>query len=115
MDGNFPHGANPAQIAEPQSGRGGNAMQINRRADAADAWAGVSLGDALGPKRGIKNRYGAPEDTPPRVDEVRNRSNAQSSARHADMWEGASLGDVMGPRGSQRESELEPQSLTREE
>lgn len=58
-----------------------------------DAWSGVSLGDALGPKRAAKNRYGAPEDS-----EERCNAGAQQSANRGGGgdWEGGSLGDVLG-------------------
>mmetsp|Transcript_68097 Transcript_68097/g.163432 ORF Transcript_68097/g.163432 Transcript_68097/m.163432 type:complete len:304 (+) Transcript_68097:149-1060(+) len=63
----------------------------SRRAQADDSWAGVSLGDALGPKKSEQHRYGKPEEPGPKL----GKSAAAVSSSPARGWEGASLGDVL--------------------
>lgn len=58
-----------------------------------DAWSGVSLGDALGPKRPAKNRYGAPDDAEERCDAGARQPINRGGGGD---WEGGSLGDVLG-------------------
>lgn len=101
-------GEGPGQQGTDASAASRAGRHSGASAGAAPAgWEGLSLGDAMGPKKPARNRY---VDTSTAGDEVPRATPpaARRASADASGWEGVSLGDAMAPKKPARNRYTDP-------